>query len=190
MLPGKKYKPEDFLAIAWRHKWVIVVPFVLFAVGAVIYSQSLPNRYRSEAIVLIVPPQVSESVIRPAITETLQERLDLMKQQILSRARLERIIEEFNLYPRERQTLLMDQVVELMRREISVEPQKVGRKQDPGHFAVRFESENPQTAMVVTERIASLFVRENLTGRGIQADTPDSVSPEPGRRDAAEAPGA
>ena len=71
----------------------------MFALGTFVCSQSQPNRYRSEAIVLIIPPQVPEIVVRPMITESLQERLDLMKQQILSRARLERIIQEFDLYP-------------------------------------------------------------------------------------------
>ena len=169
MIPGKKYKPEDFLAIAWRRKWIIVMPLVMFAVGTFIWSRTLPNRYRSEAVVLIIPPQVPETIVRTTITESLQERLDLMKQQILSRTRLERIIQEFNLYPEERKRLLMEHIVEQMRADIGVTVPKVGRKQDPGYFVVSFDSENPQTAMVVTERLASLFVRENLEGRGLQA---------------------
>jgi polysaccharide chain length determinant protein (PEP-CTERM system associated) len=170
VLPGKKYKPEDFLAIAWRHRWVILVPLVVCALATFAWSRSLPNRYRSEAFVLIIPPQVPESLVRPTITESLQERLNLMRQQILSRTRLERIILEFNLYSKERQSLLMEQIVERMRVDIGVNVPKVGRREEPGHFVVSFDSESPQTAMVVAERLASLFIRENLQGRGIQAD--------------------
>lgn len=170
MIPGKKYKPEDFLEIAWRRKWVILLLLIVCAVGTFGWSQTLPNRYRSEAVVLIIPPQVPETIIRTTITESLQERLDLMQQQILSRTRLERIIQEFDLYAEDRKRLLMEQVVEQMRADIGVTVPKVGRKQDPGYFVVSFDSEKPQTAMVVTERLASLFVRENLEGRGLQAD--------------------
>ena len=171
MIPGKKYKPEDFLTIAWRYRWVIVVPLVVAAVGAFVYGEQLPNIYRSESIVLIIPPQVTEKVQRSASNETLQDRLNLLKQQILSRTRLERIIEEFNLYPQERKHQLMEQVVEQMRKDIGVNLPKVRRKQEPGYFAVSFDSQNPQTARLVTERLASLFVKENLETRSTKADT-------------------
>lgn len=170
MIPGKKYKPEDFLEIAWRRRWVIVVPLILFGIVTFVWTQTLPNRYQSEAIVLIIPAQVPVNIVKPTITDSLQERLNLMKQQILSRTRLERIIQEFDLYAQERKTLLMEQVVEQMRADIGVNVPRVTRKQEPGHFVVSFESENPQTAMLVAERLASLFVRENLEGRGMQAD--------------------
>jgi polysaccharide chain length determinant protein (PEP-CTERM system associated) len=170
VIPGKKYKPEDFLAIAWRYRWVIVVPLVLCSIGAFVWSERLPNRYGSESVVLIIPPQVTEKAPR-ANTDTLPERLNLLKQQILSRTRLERIIEEFNLYPQERKSQLMEQVVEQMRKDIGVDLPKVRRKQEPGYFVVSFESENPQTAMLVTERLASLFVKEHLETRSTKADT-------------------
>lgn len=170
MIPGKKYKPEDFLEIAWRRRWVVVVPLLLLAIGTFGWSLTLPNRYRSEATVLIIPAQVPGNLVKPTITDPLQERLNLMRQQILSRTRLEGLIQELNLYPQERKRLLIEQVVEQMRKDIGVNIPKVARKQVPGYFTVSFDSESAATAMIVAERIASLFVRENLVGRGIQAD--------------------
>jgi len=171
VVPGKKYAPEDFLKIAWRRKWLIVVPLVLSAVGTFIYSRTLPNRYRSEALVLIIPQQVPENFIRPTVDDAIAARLDLMRQQILSRAKLEQIIEEFNLYREERKVLLMDQIVDQMKDDIGVRVQKVGRRQDPNHFAVSYDSEDPQTAMQVAARVASLFVRENIEGRSLQSES-------------------
>lgn len=55
MVPGKKYTPEDFLEIACRRKWLIVLPLVLMSAGAVVYSRTLPNVYKSETVVLVVP---------------------------------------------------------------------------------------------------------------------------------------
>jgi polysaccharide chain length determinant protein (PEP-CTERM system associated) len=171
VIPGKKYRPEDYVEIAWRRRWVVVLPFALMAVGTFLWSQSLPNRYRSQALVLVVPPQVGENFVQPTVTESLQERLQAMRQQILSRTRLERIITDFDLYPRERKQLLMDQVIDQMRRDVRVDVAKaVVRRAEPGSFTVSYESENPKTAMLVTERVASLFVRENIEGRSTQAD--------------------
>jgi succinoglycan biosynthesis transport protein ExoP len=170
VVPGKKYAPEDYLRIAWRRKWLILVPLVLAAVGTFIYSRTLPNRYRSEALILIIPQQVPENFIRPTVDEAISARLDLMKQHILSRARLERIIEEFGLYREERKVLLMDQIVEVMRQDVVVDVPRAGRRQDPNHFVVSYDSESPEMAMQVAARLASLFVRENMEGRNLQSE--------------------
>ena len=55
MLPGKEYKPEDYLAVVWRRKWFLIVPFVVIAMATVVGTGFLPNEYRSEARILIVP---------------------------------------------------------------------------------------------------------------------------------------
>jgi polysaccharide chain length determinant protein (PEP-CTERM system associated) len=170
LIPGKKYKPEDFLEVAWRRRWIVAVPFVLIALATFVYSQLLPNEYRSSATILVIPPQVPENYVRPAVSETLKERLDLMRKQIMSQTQLERIINEFNLYPKERKTLLMDQVTMLMARDINIDVPRTARREDPGSFAVSFDYEIPRTAMQVTERLSSLFIKANLEGRSIQAD--------------------
>lgn len=168
MLPGKTYRPEDYLQMAWRRAWVVVVPLIVFGVATSMWSRSVPNRYRSESKILVIPPQVAVTVENQVVTKQdgLQERLNLMRQQILSRPRLERIIEELNLYPKQRKELLMDEVVTQMLDDVGVTVPKAARRREPDNFVVSFDSEDPQTAFVVTERIASLFVRENLERRG------------------------
>jgi polysaccharide chain length determinant protein (PEP-CTERM system associated) len=170
VIPGKKYKPEDFLEMAWRRRWFILLPLLATAVGTFIWAQSLPNVYRSEATVLIIPAQVPTNLVKSTITDTLQKRLNLVKEQILSRARLEQMIEEFDLYKADRKRLLMEQIVEQMRKDANVTVPKTGRKQVPGYFVVSFDSEDPQKAMLVAERLASLFVKENLVNRNNQTD--------------------
>ncbi len=75
----------------------------------------LPNRFRSETVILIVPQRVPESYVRSTVTARIEDRLRSIQQQILSRTRLELIIRDFNLYPSERQRLPMEDVVERMR---------------------------------------------------------------------------
>ena len=71
MLPGKTYRPEDYVEILWRRKWVAIVPFVIISLGTVIGTQFLPNRYRSEAQVRVVPPQVPENYVQSTVTASL-----------------------------------------------------------------------------------------------------------------------
>ena len=166
MIPGKTYKPEDILEAAWRRRWFIVVPLVLFTVTAVTASLLLPDRYRSDATLLIVPQRVPENYVKPTVTARLDERLRSIGQQILTRTQLERIMQEFDLYSNERRTMIMEDVIELMKRDINIGPPRG----DAGTFTVSYESGNPRTAMVVTERLASLFIRQNLEDRSAFAE--------------------
>ena len=111
MLPGKKYTPDDYLRIAWRRRWFIVVPAGRHRVddrrGRDVPAQPLPG--------LDVDPRRPAAGARrtscsPTVTAELGERLNIISQQILSRTRLERIIQEFNLYERERERLIMEDV--------------------------------------------------------------------------------
>ena len=164
MLPGKSYAPEDFVAIALRRKWAIILPFVIIALATIVVAHFLPNRYRSETLILVVPQQVPESYVRSTITSKIEDRLQSISQQILSRTRLERIIQDFNLYERERQVGIMEDVVQKMRsRDIRVDTLKGDA------FRIAFIGDNPLTVMRVTDRLASHFIDENLRDREILA---------------------
>lgn len=159
MLPGKKLKPEDLLAIVWRRKWWVIVPFVLATAATVLVSRSLPNRYRSETLMLVVPQRVPESYVRATVTTRLEDRLRSIQQQILSRTTLEQIIRDADLYPELRKRLPMEDVVELMRADVKVETVRGDA------FRVTFTSESPKKAMEVAARLSSAFVAESKTDR-------------------------
>ena len=132
--------------------------------GTVVVAHYLPNRYRSETVILVVPQQVPESYVRSTVTSRIEDRLQSISQQILSRTRLERIIQDFNLYERERQMGIMEDVVERMRtRDIRVDTLKGDA------FRIAFIGDNPMTVMRVTDRLASHFIDENLRDREILA---------------------
>jgi polysaccharide chain length determinant protein (PEP-CTERM system associated) len=164
MIPGKKYAPEDLLAILWKRKWLVVIPAILCSAGAFAYSWRLPNRYRSETTIYVQPPRVRPDLVRTTVTVKPEDRIQTITQQIMSRTRLEAIIVDFNLYPDQRRTGLMEDVVEQMRRDVSV---KV-RRGDA--FGVSYESDAPVTAMKVTERLGRLFIDENLRDREMLAE--------------------
>src|SRR6187431_818883 len=121
MIPGKSYAPEDFLRIAWRRKWLIILPAVAISVGVVMYTRTLKDVFRSDTLILVVPQRVPESYVRSTVSTRIEDRLQTISQQILSRSRLERTIQDFNLYPDLRKTELMEDIVERMRRDIGIQ---------------------------------------------------------------------
>jgi polysaccharide chain length determinant protein (PEP-CTERM system associated) len=164
MIPGKKYKPEDILQIAWRHRWLLVLPLLVTGIGATMYAYSLPARWMSTALIQVVPQRVPESYVRSTITARIEDRLESIRQLILSRTRLEALVQEFNLYPEQRAAGLMQDVVDHMR-NVDIRTEIV--KGDV--FQVSYVSGNPRLAMRVTERLAGLFIEENLRDRAALA---------------------
>jgi len=170
MVPGKKYIPEDYLTLAWNHKWLILVCTAAVAVTTFGVVWNLPDRYRAQALIMIVPQRVPEEFVTSTVTSRINERLQMISQTILSRTRLERLIEEFDLYPRERETLIMEDVVVQMRRDVGVNVARTRRREPTTSFTVSYDSTNARTAMLVAQRLASLFVSENLQDRELLAD--------------------
>ncbi len=160
MLPGKKYTPEDLFWIAWRRKWLILVPFVVVACATAVVSRFLPDRYRSETVIVFVPQRVPETYVRSTVTNRIEDRLQTIQQTIMSRTALEGIIDEFKLYPAERASLPMEDVVERMRsRDIQVAVVKGDA------FRVTYSSDNAKTAQQVAEKLGNLFINESAQDR-------------------------
>jgi succinoglycan biosynthesis transport protein ExoP len=93
--------PQDYLEIFWRRKWWLILPFIVGTSITLLYSYSLPPVYRSSTLILVEPQQVPTSYVSSTITYSMQERLNTIKPQILSRTNLERIAREFALYEKE-----------------------------------------------------------------------------------------
>ena len=121
MLPGRKPTPEDMLRLVWRRKWAVILPFLLVSAGTFVAARTLPNRYRSETVILVVPQKVPESYVRSTVTADIGDRLRSIREQILTRTRLELIVRDFDLYRAERARMPIEDVVEAMRRDVLVE---------------------------------------------------------------------
>jgi polysaccharide chain length determinant protein (PEP-CTERM system associated) len=164
VIPGKKYSPEDFLRVLMVRKWLAIVPFIVVALSTAILVYFLPDRYRSWATIQVSPPSVPAELVKTQRKATLSSRLNEMRNKILSSTRLEALITEFNLYPEERRTEMMEDVIERMRnRDIGVQVVRGGA------FMVWFEAEDRATAMRVTTKLAQLFIDESLRDREVSA---------------------
>ena len=166
MIPGKQYRPEDFIRAAWRRRWMILVPVVLAAAATAIWSLGQPDEYRSETTLLVVPPSGAGNLVSGTDVVPIEDRLYTIRQQVVSHDRLMELIDSADLYPELRRTRPTADVAERMRRDVDIEIVKGNpRRVDGNFFKIGFVSTNPQTAAMVTNRLADLFVRENADDR-------------------------
>lgn len=161
MLPGRKYSPEEVLRLIVAHKWTILLPLAVGLATAPWIATRIPEQYRSETLIMVIPQRIPDSYVRSTVTAKLEERLPSITDQIQSRSRLERIITDLDLYKTERERWTMEDTVQRMRGDIKVGLE--GRAKES--FRVSYVSRDPRTAQKVTERLASLYIEENLRDR-------------------------
>jgi polysaccharide chain length determinant protein (PEP-CTERM system associated) len=167
--PLKPFDIHDYLDIGYRRKWYVVIPLVLSIMISFIVYKNLPKIYKATTLILVQSQRIPESYVRPTITDSVNERLSTISQEILSRTRLEKVIEEFNLFSEIRSKGSMEEIVEMMRKAVEVRVQP-GRDLAQNTFTISYEGGEPRTVMMVTNKLASMFIEENLKVRGLRTE--------------------
>jgi succinoglycan biosynthesis transport protein ExoP len=166
-VPRRALDVEDFIDILRRHKGWIFGPFLLTLVASVVGVYLWPDSYDSQAVVKIVPQQVPQNMVQSSITSDLGDRIQSMATTVLSRNVLTTIINNLDLYPRERKRLPMEDVIEnIMRKDIHIVPIMAGQggRTVPA-FTVQFTYPDRLLANKVVQDMVSRFIAENLTTR-------------------------
>src|SRR5436309_9537157 len=89
----------EVLVEVWRRrKWLALLVFLVPFAVAVSLAKALPDLYRSTATLLVERPQVAETFVKSSVTSELETRLHTISQEILSRSRLQELIDQFALY--------------------------------------------------------------------------------------------
>ena len=160
----KTFNIHDYFEIFLRRIWYIIIPFTVILTGAILYAYNSPKLYRASTLILVTPQKVPEAFVRPTVTSRIEDRLQSIGQEIMSRTRLEQVVSEFKLYQGEAKSLAPEEIVESMRKDIKVDIR--GRE---GYFTISYIGKNPRVVTMVTNKLASLFIEENLKLREQQA---------------------
>ncbi|MGA8440685.1 MAG: XrtA system polysaccharide chain length determinant [Candidatus Sulfotelmatobacter sp.] len=160
---------QRYLGVVRRRHLQFLIP--LFLAWAVVWGASwvLPPRYLSSTLILVEQPTMPKDYVTPNVNDDLQERMQSITQQILSRTRLLHIIEQFNLYAGPHSQRSPDQQVDAMRKDIDIELVRDARNQITA-FNVSYTSRDPLVAQKVTSELTNLFINENLEVRQQQSE--------------------
>jgi len=167
-------KPLDiqgYISMGLRRKWYIIIPLVVSVIASVAYYKMVPKIYRATTLILVQPQRVPTEYVRSTVTDSVTSLLNTLSQEILSRTRLERVIQEFNLYEDIRSKVPLERIVEIMREAIGIKVEGDPRNERAqSTFSISFEGKEPRTVMLVTNKLASLFIEENARAREQQAE--------------------
>ena len=159
---------HEALGIIVRRRWLVLLPFAFGLALTPLLAGLMPERYRSEALLLVIPQQVPDDYVTPTMTQPIGERLPAITDQILSRSRLEQIIQQLELYKEYREREVMEDIVARMRRDVRT---SAAAGKDVNSFRISYVSNDAEKARQVTERLASLYIEQNIKDRENQADS-------------------
>jgi len=172
MVRNGEFGLDDVKRVTSRYWWI--VPLSVLSCGAIAIGVAhlLPKKYTSQTVVLVAKPTVPTEYVKPVVTEDLSRRLASMKEQILSRTRLEPVIEKFDIYSNDRGKAHMEELVDRLRTAIEISPlAPMAGTEDrsmPG-FSVSVTFNNPQLAQQICTSITSMFMEQNASALEQQA---------------------
>ncbi len=168
MLGHRELTVEDYADILKRRIWVILAITIVVLGAAISLTFIIPPRYQSQTLVIIEQPKIPEEYVKPVVEQDLNSRLASMKDQILSRSRLEPIINKFNLFANGKANL--DDRTEMTQKAIGIKSIPPGQSEGMPGFYVTFTAKDPHLAQLVCAEITSLFISENQNAREASAE--------------------
>ena len=160
-------KPEDVIDIVFRRRWYILTPLFLALIFGIYYAFTAPRIYEATTLVMVEPQQVPKEFVRSVVTDDAESMLSIISQQITSRTYLERIVDDFNLVPKNRPDILIEDVIEAIKQKINIKVKRDRLGTDT--FSVSYQSTSPKRAMEIANALVSNFIEANLTERESQA---------------------
>lgn len=175
---AQEINPRDIIEIVLRRRWWIIVPFCLSMIVGICLAIMLPRIYSAKTIILIQPQKVPTNYVQSVVSTDIDSRLNILKQQILSRSNLEKIIQDFNLFsePKYENMFVEDKINEL-RNKISIElifpdEKRDSRRfqpRDQDAFSISFKGKDPEKVLRITNSLTSYVIDANLKARATEA---------------------
>lgn len=172
MVRNGEFTIADVKRVVRKNWWILPVCALGLGVVAVLLALQLPKQYTSQTLVLVARPAVSEEVVKHVVSEDFNQRLAGMKGRILSRSRLEPVIEKFNLYAADRSKVHMEDLVDRLRGAITITPLEampgIQYANLPG-FSVSVTFGEPQMAQQICTELTSMFMEEDARNNSEKA---------------------
>jgi polysaccharide biosynthesis transport protein len=162
---------NDYLGLAVRRRWLIILTFVALVGFATLLTTLVPKIYRSETMLQVQQREVPTEFVKDLISGTTSQRLSAIEETVLSRTILLKIISEFGDSMSGYSGLNDDLRVAKLRKQINIElvSKKIGREDMPvANVRITYQDRDPELTQKVASRLAALFIEQESRTRETQ----------------------
>jgi polysaccharide chain length determinant protein (PEP-CTERM system associated) len=151
---------NKYLDLFFRRKIFIITILILsLPVGLGIYLRS-PKIYQSSSLLSYQQQKINPNAMSPDVKANILDIVNTLSQIVISRTNLEKLIRELDLYPEQRKVIPIEDVIEIFRNKIEIEPSNRGNV-----FSISFSGSQPEQVVRVTNALSAKFIEENLKYR-------------------------
>ena len=181
---------QDYIVAIRKRKSAIFSIFSAIVLLTAAIAFLLPAIYKSGSTILIEQQEIPQELVMSTVTSYAAERIQTIRARVMTRTNLLRIVGEFKLYKDERKVETSEEIVERMRKDVSldiisanvVDP-RTGRPSTATiAFSLAYKGESPSKVQRVANELTTLYLNENLSSRTQKAaDTSEFFKEEVGR---------
>ena len=173
---------EDYIDMLRRYRSWLIGPMFGGLVAAVVVAFLWPDTYVSTAVLRITPPTISQNLVPTVVNMQMQQRLQQMQQEILSRSSLTELIQKpaLDLYKRERGKYPLEDIIEeYMRKSIKIQTVEIaggagagatGERRMASAFTISFSYSDRFKAQMVVRELVNKFTEQNVQVQKDQAN--------------------
>jgi len=167
----------DYWGIIRRHHKLVIYPALFLMVVVVAIAFILPATYKSSGLILIESQEIPNDLVRTTITSYADQRIEVIKQKLMTTNKVMEIVNKYKLYSEHRQKSSVSIIVEMFRENMSVDMVEANVKDSRSGrsrraniaFNVSFMDQSPQVAQKVTNELVTAFLNENIRTRTARA---------------------
>src|SRR6267142_4816784 len=137
--------PSEYVKIAWKRKWLIILPAIAIASAVAWTVYRLPDIYESFTLIVVKPSTLPSGIVPTMSDDNLTRQLTGIAQVVTSRSSLEPLVTKYDLYRDERQRgEPMEVMIEIMRNNIKVEV-NTSRNDITNGFNISYRGRDPRS---------------------------------------------
>ena len=162
---------HDYIEIVRRRAVLMIAVFIVVIGIASAFAILLPPVYQSSGTILIESQQISTDIIASSVTGYASERIEVIKQRVMTRENLLRIIKKYNVFPSKNESRVTSELIKNLRKRIVIDMLSTSlggghrRGQATIAFSISFEDRHAELAYGVTSELVTLFLDENIKSR-------------------------
>lgn len=163
----------DYLDAIRRHKYLVIFSTLILMLVSAAIAYLLPATYKSEGLILIESQEIPRDLVKSTVTSYADQRIEIIKQRIMTTSNVMEIVKKFNLYAEMRKKSPPSEVVELFRENIKIimveanvtDPRSGRARKASIAFKVGFLDKSPRVAQKVANELVTRFLNENVRTR-------------------------
>jgi succinoglycan biosynthesis transport protein ExoP len=162
---------NDYIAILRRRGILLAATFAGLLAVALVVVVAIPPVYQSSGTILVESQTIPTDLLPTTVASMIDERIEVIRQRVMTRENLFKIIEKHKLYRDSTQALTVSEKIDEIRKQIAIESiganVKSARRQGQGTIAFKliFENRKPEIAQRVANELVTLFLDENVKSR-------------------------